>query len=196
MELWFFSLNFATGFMMKWIWSHSLSAFARCRSFFLLFQLTSIKPNNFALFWEDADKYRFALNSNADWEEALSYFSENKSTMNLKIYVTGVLHLPLVSPRNPRLWVAPFGVPCLVKAAYSLICASGISPDPPWVTGPSSQIQRVRRPSGQPTIASDIVHFAEGSLSEDMISPTSFASNHVLHPGLKFLSPAMLYGAV
>eukprot|EP00667_Euglena_gracilis_P001720 EG_transcript_1719 len=109
-------------------------------------KLTSIKPNNFALFWEDADKYRFALNSNADWEEALSYFSENKSTMNLKIYVTG------------------------------------ISPDPPWVTGPSSQIQRVRRPSGQPTIASDIVHFAEGSLSEDMISPTSFASNHVLHP--------------
>jgi len=35
-------------------------------------QLTRLKIGDFALFWEDADKYRFALNAPADWQEALT----------------------------------------------------------------------------------------------------------------------------
>lgn len=50
-------------------------------------------------------RHPFALNAPGDWEEALSYFTEHRATLNLKLYVTD----PSQPPGTPAIPGAGMG---------------------------------------------------------------------------------------
>ena len=53
-------------------------------------QHTGLKQGDFSLFWEDAEKDRFALKLDSDWEEAVAYFIANGMTATVKMHLTGL----------------------------------------------------------------------------------------------------------
>jgi serine/threonine protein kinase len=91
-------------------------------------KLTHIEAGAFALLWEDADRYPFALNAPGDWEEALSYFTEHRATLNLKLYVTD----PSQPPGTPAIpGAGPSALPsCLATATRPGFPHCAFTPDP------------------------------------------------------------------